>query len=79
MDFISPTWERLQANIAAGTPIEAIENFEEELTISPGLFVCDHCFGLRVSGDSMIEAHILDGYWPSSVRRNGWNTVKSLR
>jgi len=51
----------LVGTIAAGVPIEAIENFEEELAISPGLFGCDNCFGLRVSGDSMIKAHILDG------------------
>jgi repressor LexA len=25
------------------------------------MFGCDNCFGLRVGGDSMIEAHILDG------------------
>ena len=47
--------------IAAGVPLEAIENFEEELAVSPALFGCDHCFGLRVKGDSMIEAHIPDG------------------
>lgn len=51
----------LVGSIAAGVPVEAIENFEKELAISPKLFGCDHCFGLRVSGDSMIEAHILDG------------------
>ena len=50
----------LVGSIAAGVPIEAIENFQEELAISPKLFGCDHCFGLRVSGDSMVEAHILD-------------------
>ena len=48
-------------SIAAGVPLEAIENFEEELAVSPRMFGCDNCFGLRVSGDSMIEAHILDG------------------
>lgn len=51
----------LVGSISAGVPIEAIENFEEELAISPGVFGCDHCFGLRVSGDSIVEAHILDG------------------
>ncbi len=40
--------------------MEAIENFQAELAKSPRLFGCDNCFGLRVSGDSMIEAHILD-------------------
>jgi len=47
--------------IAAGTPLEAVENFEEELAVSPSLFGCDTCFGLRVKGDSMIDEHILDG------------------
>jgi len=51
----------LIGEIAAGSPLEAIENFEEEVAISPSLFGCDTCFGLRVKGDSMIEAHILDG------------------
>ena len=47
--------------IAAGNPLEAVENFEEELPVSPSLFGCDTCFGLRVKGDSMIDAHIMDG------------------
>ncbi len=51
----------LVGSISAGVSIEAIENFEEELAVSPALFGCDNCFGLRVKGDSMIEAHILDG------------------
>ena len=51
----------LIGTIAAGQPAEAIENLEEELAISPALFGCKRCFGLRVKGDSMVEAHILDG------------------
>lgn len=47
--------------IAAGTPLEAVENIEEELSVSPSVFGCDECFGLRVKGDSMIDAHIMDG------------------
>ncbi len=47
--------------IAAGTPIEAITNHEEDLPIDPGLFGCDSGFGLVIKGDSMIEAHIVDG------------------
>ena len=41
--------------------MEAIENLEGELAISPALFGAKRCFGLRVKGDSMIDAHILDG------------------
>ena len=51
----------LVGTIAAGQPIDAIENLEGELAISPALFGCKRCFGLRVRGDSMVDAHILDG------------------
>lgn len=47
--------------IAAGDPLEALENLEEVLEVSPALFGGGNCFGLRVRGDSMIDAHILDG------------------
>ena len=47
--------------IAAGLPIDAIESREELLPLDPALFGCDTCFALRVKGDSMIEAHIMDG------------------
>ena len=47
--------------IAAGVPIEAVENIEEELKVDPSLFGCDRCFGLRVRGDSMTGVHIADG------------------
>ena len=32
-----------------------------KLSVSPALFGCETCFGLRVIGDSMVDAHILDG------------------
>jgi repressor LexA len=51
----------LVGTIAAGLPMEAIENLEGELAVSPALFGAKGCFGLRVKGDSMIDAHILDG------------------
>jgi repressor LexA len=47
--------------IAAGGPIEAIENIEESLKVEPEVFGCDRCFGVRVQGDSMIGAQIADG------------------
>lgn len=47
--------------IAAGVPMDAIENIDEELKVDPGVFGCDRCFGLRVRGDSMIGANIADG------------------
>ena len=51
----------LVGHIAAGTPILAEENREDDLPIDPGMFGCPDCFALKVSGDSMIEAHIQDG------------------
>lgn len=47
--------------IAAGAPIMAIENREDELAIDPSTFGTESCFALRVKGDSMIDAHIKDG------------------
>jgi repressor LexA len=47
--------------VAAGVPIEALDNIEQELMVDPGLFGCERCFGLRVHGDSMIGVHIADG------------------
>ncbi|MCL5123963.1 MAG: transcriptional repressor LexA [Deltaproteobacteria bacterium] len=47
--------------IAAGQPILAQENKEEELPINPSFFGSTDAFALRVKGDSMIEAHIQDG------------------
>jgi repressor LexA len=54
-----PTGLKLVGRIAAGQPIEAIEQ-NEELTFSD--WVEDGAkFALRVTGDSMIEEHIADG------------------
>ena len=51
----------LVGRIAAGTPILAEENREDELPIDPKLFGSDDAFALRVQGDSMKDAHIRDG------------------
>ena len=47
--------------IAAGTPIEAIQNEVSRVAIPEQLSKNGEHFGLRVSGDSMIEAGINDG------------------
>jgi repressor LexA len=49
--------------IAAGAPILAMENREESLPLRPEWFGVQSgdVFSLRVKGDSMIGAHILDG------------------
>jgi repressor LexA len=51
----------LIGQIAAGTPILAAENREDEIPVDPWLFGDEDTFALRVKGDSMIEAHIRDG------------------
>lgn len=50
----------LLGNVAAGKPIEAIENVSN-LSVSKSLLKGDNCFALNVCGDSMIEDGILDG------------------
>lgn len=47
-------------NVAAGTPILAEEHIEDHLLLSPEV-AQEGWFGLRVRGDSMIGAGILDG------------------
>ncbi len=54
-----PTGLKLVGRIAAGQPIEAVEQ-DEELAFAEWED-SDDKFALRVSGDSMIEEHIADG------------------
>jgi len=54
-----PTGLKLVGRIAAGQPIEAVEQ-DEELAFTEWED-SDDKFALRVSGDSMIEEHIADG------------------
>ena len=48
-------------SIAAGTPIEAIQQEVDRIEIPEDLKKSDDHFGLKVKGDSMIEAGICDG------------------
>ena len=60
--------------IAAGRPIEAIEN-PENLEVPPTLRSDKPCYVLQVKGESMIDEGILDGDWvvieQKSTARNG--------
>jgi len=47
--------------ITAGIPILAHEDYSDSLPVAKSLIGNDECFMLRVSGNSMINAHILDG------------------
>lgn len=51
----------LLGRVAAGNPIEAVENIEEEYTLPASLVKGANSFMLRVKGDSMIDAAIKDG------------------
>ncbi|HUY97191.1 MAG TPA: transcriptional repressor LexA [Verrucomicrobiae bacterium] len=47
--------------VAAGTPVLAEENIEDHLAVGIEIAGSEDAFALRVSGDSMIQAGILDG------------------
>ncbi len=53
----------LLGRIAAGVPITAVENHEDTIPLRPEWLGTggQDVFALRVRGDSMIEAHIMDG------------------
>ncbi|GAA0586069.1 transcriptional repressor LexA [Kribbella sandramycini] len=48
-------------DIAAGTPISAIEHVDDVMQLPRGLTGRGNVFGLRVRGESMIDAAICDG------------------
>lgn len=51
----------LVGRVAAGSPILAQENIENEYRVDPSLFSARPHYLLRVEGDSMLNAGILDG------------------
>lgn len=71
----------LLGNIAAGSPIEAVEN-REELDLEQLFHSRSGVFVLRVRGDSMIEDHLCDGDYVVIERReqarNGEQVVALL-
>ncbi|MEM8874739.1 MAG: transcriptional repressor LexA [Planctomycetota bacterium] len=76
-----PTKLPLLGNIAAGSPIEAVEN-REELDLEQLFSSRQGVFVLRVRGDSMIEDHLCDGDYVVIERRetarNGEQVVALL-
>jgi len=51
----------LVGRIAAGTPIEALQNKMSDVPVPGGMIGRGHHYALEVTGDSMINAGILDG------------------
>ena len=61
----------LVGNVTAGVPILAVENIEETFPIPRDLIGCDEdVFMLRVCGDSMVNAGILDGDYIIARKQN---------
>lgn len=58
LPLVSPPTIPLAGRIAAGMPIEAIED-QQELNLAE-MFMGPELFALRVTGDSMVDAGILD-------------------
>jgi repressor LexA len=58
----------LLGRIAAGRPIEALEN-PQAIQVPEHLRGRGDCYALEVRGDSMVEAGILDGDWVVVERR----------
>ncbi len=56
-----PTYVPLVGRVAAGEPILAEEHIEDHLPMPSDFVAGDGAFMLRVQGDSMINAGILDG------------------
>src|SRR5262249_26535763 len=71
----------LLGNIAAGSPIEAVEN-REELDLESLFAAKQGVYVLRVRGDSMIDDHLMDGDYVVIERRetarNGEQVVALL-
>ncbi len=60
-DSSRPVAVPVMGRIAAGTPIEAIQNKSHVINMPADLLSSGEHFALEVRGDSMIEAGILDG------------------
>ena len=65
----------LLGKVAAGLPITAVENIEDEFALPASLVRNSGSFMLRVKGESMVDAAILDGdlivVQPQKVANNG--------
>lgn len=51
----------MHGKIAAGTPIEALENVDSHVPVPASMVGRGNCYALEISGDSMIDLGIMDG------------------
>jgi repressor LexA len=65
----------LVGRVAAGLPLLAVQNLDGTLLLDKSLIRWEGCFALKVKGDSMVEAGILDGDYvlvrPQASAENG--------
>lgn len=60
-DYARPVSIPVMGRIAAGTPIEAIQNHSHTIAVPPEMLGAGEHYALEVRGDSMIDAGIFDG------------------
>jgi repressor LexA len=60
-DYVRPVSIPVMGRIAAGTPIEAIQNHSHTILVPPEMLGAGEHYALEVRGDSMIDAGIFDG------------------
>lgn len=51
----------MHGKIAAGTPIEALENVDSHIPVPASMVGRGNCYALEISGDSMVDLGIMDG------------------
>jgi repressor LexA len=73
-DGSRPVAVPVMGRIAAGTPIEAIQNKSHVINMPPDMLSTGEHFALEVKGDSMIDAGILDGDIALIKRTEGADT-----
>lgn len=84
LDDAAPVDDELPVvgRVAAGLPIEAVENVEKSIPVPSGLFRQRPTYFLRVQGDSMKDEGILDGdliaVRKSSLARSGQIVVARI-
>lgn len=64
----------VMGRIAAGVPIEAIQNHSHSITVPPEMLGNGEHYALEVRGDSMVEAGIFDGDTVIIHKQNAANT-----
>ncbi|MCS6760713.1 MAG: transcriptional repressor LexA [Candidatus Devosia symbiotica] len=73
-NYARPIAIPVMGRIAAGTPIEAIQNYSHTIMVPPEMLGSGEHYALEVRGDSMIDAGIFDGDTILIKRQDAANT-----